>query len=540
MKLQLLGPLDRVTGSMSLLTDDRLGVRILVDAGVRQGEVDAERWNQGPLPCDAASLTHVLLTHAHLDHCGLLPRLYAEGYRGRVVCTAETAALTRVQLEDAARVARADPTSIQAVDFDGRSERFGSYIPLARDVFVQMFPTSHILGAVSMRVSWGAPKTPAQRSIVFSGDLGRNVDRRESFLFGRHRQHPPPSTFAVIETTYGDRVRELAGESFLGRVGALREHIVRARSCGGSVVVAAFALDRFQMILLDLAYLASIDSTLASIPILAHGPLAKKFSSIYARFVDAKDPTSAGELRPRWLSKSAFRLLGLDERSAQDERTLEQAMRVILDPASTGASPLRGLVRAHRWVDAREVPSEPHVVVTCGGMLEGGPILHYLADVLPDQRATLLLSGHAGPRTLGGKLVTLGRLLPSDRTRVPDAIDLPGVCLPVAEVRARIDLLPGYSAHADQAGLLAWLMYEYDGRPQRVAQTVFLQHGTQTSRRALTAKIAHCAPDMAVILPSEGAYEFDLEGPVGPSREALEARIALLEAELRAARAAAA
>lgn len=534
MKLQFFGPLGRVTGSCALLSDERLGVRILVDAGMQQGEGDPERWNRRELPFDASSLTHVVLTHAHIDHCGLLPRLFKDGFEGKVLCTPETAALAQIELEDSARVSRAySVEDARRVRFDAReSFGLGGYFSMARDVFLQFFRTSHILGAVSVRISWG-PKGADQRSIIFSGDLGTNVEGHERFLFLGHRMAPQPSTYAVVESTYGDRIRAGAIETFEGRTQNLARELRLARERGGTTLIASFAMDRLQSLMLDLAYLAARDAELAATPTFVHAPLGKRISSVYARFVRAKDICKTG-VGSRWLSRSAFGRFGLDPESAEDERRLEDAIVAVLDPNAAPTDVVAGLRRAHEWTDRRPYVRGPHVVLASSGMLEGGPVTQYLPDLLADSSSTLLLTGFASPTTVAGQLLALGPLLPSQRERLSGTIVLPdGSTYSQKHVRARIVVLGGYSGHADQRGLVDWLVHEREGRRCAAGQTIFIQHGDDRARESLRRALLSKAPSARVVMPTIDSSAFDLDGPAAPNEaDKLRAENQALRAEL--------
>jgi metallo-beta-lactamase family protein len=533
MKLEFFGPLGRVTGSSALLSDERLGVRILVDAGIQQGEGEDDRWNRGPLPFDAAALTHIVLTHAHIDHCGLLPRVVKDGFKGAVVCTPETAALARIQLEDSARVSGDySVDDARRVRFDTRDAAFGTYFPIARDVFLQFFRTAHILGAVAVRFSWG-PKGPAQRSIIFSGDLGTNVDGHERFLLLRHRMAPPPSNYAVVESTYGDRERTVPGESFVGRVEGLRRELRSGVGRGGTTLVAVFAMDRLQTMMLDISYVAGLDAEIARTPVFVHAPLGRRISSVYAKFVSAKDICRTG-VRSRWLSKAAFSRFGLDPDNIDHERQLEDAIVAVLDPDAKTSSTLPGLPSLHQWIDRTLVPTGPAVVLASSGMLEGGTVVSYLRAVLTDPASTIILAGYAAPTTVAGKLLKIGGLTSADRQRLPDVVELPdGTSLPSASVRAHITAASGYSGHADQRGIVDWLVHEHEGKRCLAGQAVFIQHGTEAGRDGLRRVLGERAPEVAIVCPTPENATYDLEAPAALSREAeLLARIAELEARL--------
>lgn len=536
MKVRFFGPLGRVTGSCALLHDDQLNVRILIDAGLQQGEAEQESWNRGALPFDTKSLTHIVLTHAHIDHCGLLPRIVKAGFRGEVICTPETAALAKLELQDCARIGR-DYTcaDVAKVRFAPKDVPFGAHFPIARDVFLQFFRTAHILGAVAVRVCWGK-RGPNQRSILFSGDLGSNVDTDERFLFLRHRMEPPPSTFAVVESTYGDRKRDDGSESFQGRIDGLRTELASARERGGQTLIASFSMDRLQTLLLDLAYLCARDTDLARTPILVHTPLGEKISRVYAEFVSKKDQCPGG-VRPRWLSKSAFRHLGLTRESAAHERALEASIRAVFDPDAERAGPLAGLNPVHRWVRERKTLDQHHIVIASSGMLEGGAALSYLPDLLVNASSTLLLSGYAMPNSVAGRLSQLGGLPLHERQRLAgDCIDLRnGTKVLSSDVRAHIGYVKGYSAHADQKGLLDWLVYEHSEQTCLAARTLFIQHGHDGARAALQRELSSIAPEIRTLCPTPDEATYDLEMAPPESRGELERRIAELEARLAAA-----
>ena len=511
MRVEFFGPLGRVTGSSALLSDDRLGVRILVDAGIQQGEGAPEQWNRGPLPFDAATLTHIVLTHAHIDHCGLLPRVVKEGFGGTVLCTPETEALARLLLEDCARVSKDySVEDARRVRFEARDAAFGTRLTINRDVCVQFFPTAHILGSIAARFSWGGGG-PAERSIIFSGDLGTNVDGQERFLLLRHRMAPPPSTFAVVESTYGDRERALVSESFAGRIEGLRCALRAARRRGGTTLIAVFAMDRLQTMLLDLACVAGQDNELARTPVFVQTPLGRRISSVYARFVRARDGSGAGA-PPRWLSKAAFPLFGLSADDVEHVRMLEDAVVAVLDPDASVRSPLAGLPRAHRWIHREITPTEPTIIVATGGMLEGGPIVRYLPDVLTDPNSTVILTGYAAPSTLAGRLSTIGGLSMAARSRLPGSVHLPdGSSIPSRAVSAHITKVCGYSGHADRGGIVDWLVDERAGKQSLAGQTVFIQHGTDAGREGLRRALQERAPWMKVVCPTAECATYDLD-----------------------------
>ena len=207
MRLRFHDPLDRVTGSCYEMHDPLTGHHFLVDCGMRQGDPDADARNRGPLPFDADALQFVALTHAHLDHCGLIPRLYVEGFAGTVYATRETIALAKVVLRDAARQAGAPYTEmdVQRIKWhEPQRAVFGDFCPVGQDLWLRFYRTAHILGATAVSVVWGPGPKPGdartQRSITFSGDLGDNADGDEHAALMRFRMHPARTRFSVSDT----------------------------------------------------------------------------------------------------------------------------------------------------------------------------------------------------------------------------------------------------------------------------------------------------------------------------------------------------
>lgn len=534
MKLRFFGPLGRVTGSCAMLWDEARDFRALVDCGMQQGEGDV-RANREPFPFDASRIGLVLLTHAHVDHSGLLPKLVREGFRGEVVCTPETAKLSRVLLEDSARLSDLyTAEDVRRLRFRPLDGPFGCRVRISNDVYVQLYRSAHILGAVSIRVSWG-PRREA-RSIVFSGDLGTNVQGHEHALFLRHRMSPDPSDFAVVESTYGDRVRDPKPESFFGRTEALRRELLDAVDRGGPVLMPAFAVDRIPALLLDLAYVFGIEPRLWDVPVFVHSSLGRECARIYADAVGATD-VADHRLVPRWLSESAFARLGLDSGSADDVHLLAAALRATFDPTGATKSPLPELRPVHRWINRVEQTSGPRVIVAASGMCEGGAVLAHLPSVLVDPRATLISTGYVSRGSVARRVFELARLSAADRARVGGHIVLPDgreTRIARASIRCELRRLHGYSAHADQHGLLQWLFHEYHGKSRRAASTVFIQHGEDASRRALADAITHRDPGVKVVLPRECQRDFDLDAAVASTTPSVEELIARVEALERA------
>jgi metallo-beta-lactamase family protein len=443
-RVTFVGAAGTVTGSSTLL--DWGERRVLVDCGLFQGDDELERRNWGEFPYRADSVDAVVLTHAHLDHCGLLPKLVAAGYRGPVWTSPATRPLARIVLEDAgelqeeeARYARkkgysrhADPqplfTARDAREAAGRLEPlpFHEWRELAPGIRVRLFRAGHLLGAASVELS-GKDARGERRTWCFSGDIGRwDVPVL-------HDPEPPESApdALLLESTYGDRNH--ADEDPLE---TLRREIREAFARGGVLLIPAFALGRTQDLLYHLSTL--VDA----------GELDPD-----AVFVDSPMAIHATEV---------YRQAGreLDEETAQRVRN--------------HASPFAAdRFRRARSVDESKAINErrePAVVVASSGMATGGRIVHHLARRLPDPRTTVLFVGYQAAGSRGRALLDGAETVSIHGRRVP--------------VAARIRQISGLSAHAGQRELLRWVR-QLPGAPARI----FLNHGEDPARKALAAEL---------------------------------------------------
>lgn len=277
MRIRFIGASDdHVTGSCTHFSYDRKAVQFLVDCGLHQGENHALFKNRQKFPFDAADIKFVLLTHAHIDHCGLIPKLYRDGFQGVVFCTTATAQLARLSLLDSVRFSSGlySEDDVKAIQFSCVDQRpdFGlsRYIPVDDDLFVSFTRTAHILGAMSLNISWNRDDG-TRGDIVMSGDLGNNTKDNpcQPLLAGRQEPYGVPE-YMVVESTYGSRVRSPHFSNYLARLDALTDVIKDAAFNRGKILIPAFSLQRTQEILLDLVcILESPNGRLpADIPIL--------------------------------------------------------------------------------------------------------------------------------------------------------------------------------------------------------------------------------------------------------------------------------
>jgi Cft2 family RNA processing exonuclease len=260
MKFRFLGASGgHITGSCTHFQYDRRGLQFLVDCGLVQGEGDDDSKNAAPFPFNPSEINFVLLTHAHQDHCGLIPKLYREGFQGRVICTKATARLATLSLLDSAGHPHCpfSEDNVKAIKYETIDDReaFGwsKMLPIAEDLFASYSRSAHILGAASITIGW-LDSSDERAYLVMSGDLGNNTKTNpyQPLLAGRQGIFSYPATI-IVESTYGGRVRDQENSSFEGRIDALRkiiqEEVFDKKSL---LIVPAFSLQRTQEFIFDL------------------------------------------------------------------------------------------------------------------------------------------------------------------------------------------------------------------------------------------------------------------------------------------------
>ena len=432
------GGVGTVTGSRHLI--EVAGSSVMVDCGLFQGLKDLRQRNWAPFPVDIASLDAVVITHAHLDHCGYLPRLVSQGYRGPVYGTYDTGKLMSVVLPDSARLLEEEAGYANRKGFSKhhpalplyteddawaamdllQAVPFGEPVSVAPGVEVTFTPAGHILGSAITRVQAG------EASLVCSGDLGRS-------------QHPflrPPAPigdadWVMVESTYGDR-RHVAEDA----VEELADVINRTVERGGVVVVPAFAVDRTEVLLFHLHHLAA-SHRLPNVPIYVDSPMALAGLTIYR----AALAEGALDVRP-------------DFRGHPD----------ILD--------LRSLEEVHDSQSSKAIAgrSGPAVIIAGAGMATGGRVVHHLKRLLPDPRNSVVIVGFQAEGTRGRQL------LEGEPT-----VKIHGQYV---RVRAEVCDLTGFSVHADAEELMQWL-----ATAAREPNGVFVVHGEPPASAALAERI---------------------------------------------------
>lgn len=430
--LRCLGGAGTVTGSKHLLGwgDQRL----LIDCGLFQGLKNLRELNWQPLPIDPSRIDAVVLTHAHLDHCGYLPRLVADGFRGRIFATAATRDVAELILLDSAWLQEKDAelanrhgTSrhspalplYRVSDAEHTLSRFRAVrlheeVELPGGARLLMRGAGHILGAATAQIDIGGQR------IVFSGDLGRYGDRVMP-----DPEDVPLADHVVIESTYGDRRHDTADP-----VAALGEVVARTVQRGGTVVIPAFAVGRAQALIHDL-WLLRQRGALPHVPIYLDSPMAASATALLNRH------------------PQGHRL---------DAATCEAAFGAVTCVKDVEASQA---LSANRY---------PKVILSASGMATGGRVLHHIAAFAPDRRNTLLFAGYQAAGTRGRKLLEGARETKIHGRWVP--------------VKAELAELPMLSAHADGDELMRWL-----SGFQRAPRRLFVVHGEAAASEALRERV---------------------------------------------------
>lgn len=562
MEIMFLGPLGKVTGSCCWMRDRARGWSFLVDCGMQQGERSAAEWNACDWPFEPAELDFVVLTHAHIDHSGLLPVLYRKGFQGPVYATRETQEVAKVLLKDAARFpeARFSKRDVDAICWKEPAALplFGRHHPVAQDLFLRFSRSGHVIGATSVAIYWG-PKGEGQKSIVFSGDLGPNVEGAEILPYIRHRMNVEPCDFAVLESTYGGVVRSAEDVSAEKRRERLRDRLDRSIERGGVLAIPAFALGRTQDVLFDLHWIVAEEpERYADVRFLLDSPGAARINEIVVQAMGRVELSGKSKVRPLWMGKQMCAWFGLDgkdpEHLACARRLSVEALGCSEERAASLPAALNAVGRAWRPLVSRVKDrvalfdagfSGPTVLVMGSGTGEGGPAGFWLPRLLTDSRNSVAFAGYCSPATIGGQLLGLGQLPISERLlhsgylqwQTPGGLER----LPVADVAAGIGMLTGYSAHADQEGLIEWAFSHWNGVTHQIGRTVFLQHGADDQRSALADALRTTAErfgtSMHVICPAVEPVWLDLErGAEAVNRdveeENIQAQIRELEARL--------
>ncbi len=459
MFLTFIGAAGTVTGSKTLV---EVGAphedgRILVDCGMFQGPREVRSRNWETFPVDPTIIDGIVLTHAHLDHCGYLPALVRDGYAGPVYCSPNTAELVPIILRDSARLQEEDTAFARKRGFSRHDEPRPLYgledaersIALLRpvDFGAEFHPApgatawlsrgGHILGSSIVTIR----DDERERTVVFSGDLGR----------GNHplltEPDPPPAAQAiVIESTYGDREHEDVQEEIEKMAAAITRTLKR----GGTVVIPAFAVDRTEVLITALRTLQE-QQRIPVAPIHVDSPMALSARKVYLQAITDQDPEILSSIQAEGPQ-------ALDLPNIHEATTPEQSMAL-----DTGGA---------------------RIIVSASGMGSGGRVTHHLKALLPDRDNTVLLVGFQAVGTPGRMLADGAREIKIHGQYVA--------------VRAEVVEIEAFSVHADASELVDWVK-----SAEQCPKVVFVNHGEPESSQALANRIRE-ELDIAVVVPHAG------------------------------------
>ncbi len=454
MKLSFHGADRSVTGSCHLI--ECAGRHILIDCGLYQGGREAEESNAKPFGFDPAKIDCVLLTHAHLDHCGRLPLLVKRGFRGEIVTTSATRELARLVMVDAAHIQEEEARkqalrsgnhrrhsapdtplysildAFNALDLFGRTANYNQAIEVAPGIRATFMDAGHILGSASIFLE--LEEGEKSRSVFFSGDLG-NTGRP----LLRNPVTPPRADVIVMETTYGDRLHK----PFNPSVEEFHEAVADTFRRGGNVVIPTFALERAQEILYFLREGVEQGKLSRTTQVFLDSPMAISATEIFGHHPECYEDKTAELFRE---GRDPFHLPGL-------HFTRESTESMAINQIGGGA-----------------------VIMAGSGMCTGGRIKHHLKHNLARHDSSIIFVGYAATGTLARQLI--------------DGEKTVRIFSEEIHVHAKIHTINGFSAHADQAELLAW------HRSMTGATRTFLVHGEELAMSNFSALLKDTKVEM--------------------------------------------
>jgi len=431
MKLHFYGAAKMVTGSNYLLETDNS--KILIDCGLFQGGRKMDRKNEEPFSYSPKDIDFVLITHAHLDHIGRLPKLVENGFKGEILSTSPTKDFTRLILEDSQKLLKekakragvvplVEEKCVEKIMEMFRTVEYEEKIKLNEEISVCFKEAGHVLGSSSIEVE------ADNKKLVFSGDLG---SRERSTL--REPAVIKDADYVIIESTYGDRVHEeeQACKDMIEDV--VEEAVLR----GGTLMIPSFALERTQQLLYHFNELVE-NKRIPQVPIFVDSPLAIKLTGIYKQY-------------PEYYNKKTNLLV----KSGDDIFKFPGLKFTLLTKESK---------------EINEI-APPKIIIAGAGMSQGGRIIHHEARYLSDPKNTLLIVTYQAKGTLGRKI-----LEGATQVKILDKI---------IPVKAKIKHINGYSSHADQKDLINWVSNMIGPDSSKRPKKIFICHGEEKPANVL-------------------------------------------------------
>ncbi|MCK4905400.1 MBL fold metallo-hydrolase [bacterium] len=434
MKIKFLGAVGDVTGSRFLLEGEK--TQVLIDCGLYQGRGSRAR-NWEKFPADPTKIDSVILTHAHLDHCGYLPKLAKEGFKGKIFCTEPTAEIAKISLLDSAKIQVEDAEhKKRRHEKEGRKgpypevplytvEDAESVFPLletvsyketvqvAPNITATFYDAGHVLGSAMIELK--SNNNGKETKIIFSGDIGR-WDKPllcDPTLFEK-------ADYVLMETTYGDRLHEQKGPS----VEKLQKIIVETVAKGGNIIIPTFAIERTQELLFHLSQLLRVKK-IPALPVFIDSPMAINVTEVFKNHVNYFDEETRDLIKN---GNSPFIFPSLKTtRSSEDSRKINDV-------------------------------KEPSIIMAGSGMCTGGRVKYHLLSNITRPESTILFVGYQARGTLGREILER-----------PETVRILGA---MHEVKARIEKINGFSAHADKDELLKWV-----SGFKEIPKKFFLVHG---------------------------------------------------------------
>lgn len=445
------------------------GQRLLVDCGLFQGSKSEKELNYGDFPFNPATVNAVILTHAHIDHSGLLPKLVKHGFAGTIHTTRATIDLCSVMLPDSAHIQEMEVERLNRRNAQRgrplvspiytmldaaacmtlfRPVEYRAWTTVMGGVRARLWNAGHLLGSASVEIEIDGNSASKPLRILFSGDIGPGHK-----LLQTDPEGPSGVHYLICESTYGDRDRpEFTPEQ---RRLLLAEEVRCAVDAAGPLVIPSFAVERTQELLVDLFLLAR-SGKIPAIPIFVDSPLATRASAIFERHAEEIDE---GQLLTEALNSGKIRFT----------ETVEQSKAI---------NRLAGFF----------------IVIAASGMCDAGRIRHHLKANLWRRNATVMMAGYQAQGSLGRILLEGAK-----RVRIQGE---------EIEVKARICHFDLYSGHGDASELMSWVQSRAP-----IEQTVFLTHGEENGLNGLRERLAAALPEQRVVLPLiDDAYELTPAG----------------------------
>jgi metallo-beta-lactamase family protein len=471
-KLTFYGGVGATTGANIMLEFENK--KILVDCGILQGNKEAEEKNFEAFRYNPADVGFLIITHAHLDHIGKVPKLVRDGFKGKIISTQETMELARPILEDAFRVMQSKHPNKTLFDEEDIEKTFSlwegkSYeekIELFPDCFLQMQGAGHILGSAILNVEL-IPPAPLYikggrnkvTRIAFTGDLGNSP----SPLLP-DTEFPKGADYLVMESVYGDRNHESKEE----RRGKLRQAILDGIKRGGAIIIPTFSIEKTQVLLYEINHMVE-SGEITQIPVFLDSPLAEKVTDIYKKYQKDFKESVREEIKK---GDDIFDFPGL--KIVKDKNESEEIDKI------NGA----------------------RIILAGSGMSEGGRVVNHEINYLPDPNATIILVGYQSVGTLGRKLedgageVEISPPNPPLKLRGGQEGSYSSAQKIKIKVRAKIEMIKGYSSHKDSEHLLEFV-------EKSAPRKVFVIMGEPKSSLFLTQRIRDYL-DIDAIYPEEG------------------------------------